>query len=127
MDKKTLKITENGIYKNLKLKEKLVVDVDGKEVITENFVLEEGFVLLTKSGEFAEGKEIPSKFKKEDKVTPCDPSFLCKATYEGEEVSFFLTQREHEAYKVLGGMGDTIKVSGTRNDKWLNLQFELVQ
>jgi hypothetical protein len=126
MDKAKLKITTNGQYKNLNLKEKLIIDIDGREVKTEDYVLQGKFVLLTKAGQFAEGKEIPSKFTKPD-GGKADSSFLCKAEYEGEEVSFFLTRREHEAYKVLGGLGDTVKVLGTRNDKWLNLSFELVE
>jgi len=38
-------------------------------------------------------------------------SFSCKARYKGEEVSFWLSQKEHDQYKEVGGIDDDIKVT----------------
>lgn len=120
MEERKLKIVENKGYKNLDFKEKATVVLNGKEVKTEEFVLDDGFVFIQKS--YVEGLEkVGSKAGKTWKF------YICKGKYAGDEVSFILTEREHEAYKVLGGVDDTIKVTGKKNDKWLNLQFELVQ
>ena len=116
MEEKILKVTTNGEYKNINLREKLVVEVGGETVVTEKFVLEDGFITVTK--QFAEGLEKVGKYGK---------YFICKMIYNGEEVSTIMNERMHEAYKVLGGEDSTIKVIGKRNDKWLNFSFELVE
>ena len=120
MEQKKLKIVENKGHKNLDLKERATVMLNGKEVKTEEFTLDDGYVFIQKS--YVEGLE-----KSAAKAGKTWKFYICKAKYEGDEVSFILSEREHEAYKVLGGVDDTIKVSGKKNDKWLNLQFELVQ
>ena len=114
LEEKTLKIVPNGEYKNIKLKEKLVVNVGGKDIVTEDFVLEGGYIDIVKT--YATGKEMEGKYGK---------YYICNVTYNGEEAGFILSAREHEAYGVLGDEGSTIRITGTRNDKWFNLSFEL--
>lgn len=38
-------------------------------------------------------------------------SYSCKVKYGDDEVSFWLNERQHEAYKVLGGEGSQVKIT----------------
>ena len=51
---------------------------------------------------FPEGLEKEGKYGK---------YYIVKAKYNDEEVSFFLSSREHDTWKNLGGEGDLIKVT----------------
>jgi len=39
--------------------------------------------------------------------------YSCKVKYNGIDCSFFLTEREHEEYKEIGGVGDKVKITAT--------------
>jgi len=130
-----LEIRTNGEYKNLNLITKFERDgqnvklVDGKTIVKEQGLEVGNFVIVEKV--FAEGRDVPSK------NAGWSNSFTCKATYLGEEVSFWLKPVEHDQYKDCGGIGDKVKISlievevpdkktGKMN-KYENLRFELVE
>lgn len=60
--------------------------------------------------------------------------YSCKAIYQGQEVSFILSEREHDMYKELGGIGDIVRISAESytykyqgvEKKGLKLNFERV-
>ena len=134
MESKNLEIKTNGQYKNIDLKEKLKVEVGGKTIIAQDdFVLDDGYIVVEKS--FVEGMEVLSKTLKKKDGSPLK-SYSCRVKYNGEDVSFWLDDTQHEAYKVLGGIGDRVKIIGektpntnpkAKNKYFLNLKFELVQ
>ena len=101
-----LNITMNGQYKNLILKTRykknngnLVIVNGQKQVETQG--LEDGeFIVVQKV--FVEGYENNGKF---------GVSFSCKVKYKDEECSFWLNEKEHDAYKVTGGIDDKVKIS----------------
>jgi len=91
-EEQTLEIVQNGEYKNINLKPKLNKGIAG---------LNDGnFIVVEKV--FAEGYEVESKFGK---------SYSCRAKYKGDEVSFWLNAKEHDVYKDLGGIGDSVKIT----------------
>lgn len=107
----TVEIVKNGEYNNIPLKTKYKRDAKGNLVLDDNsekIVLQQGLgvgnhIIITKK--FAEGKEVTSKF---------GSSFACTAGYKGQDVSFFLTELEHQSFAQAGGDGDKIKVSCTK-------------
>jgi len=122
---KTLPIAINGAFKNLNLKIKYERDsqkniklVNGKKVILEDG-LDNGEYIILKKGNFVDGIPYKSKFTTKVKVgnewkEQETFNYLCKALYDdgsgSQEVSFFLTQKEHDKYVQAGGMDDSIKV-----------------
>jgi len=83
---------------------------------------------------FLEGEKVLLEKVKEDRVIDCKgkdgstwKSAICNAVYEGEEVTFFLSEREFDAYSVLGPAGTKVEVSGETYEKgdntYLNLSF----
>lgn len=116
-------VIENNGYKNLILKPTKAQKQKGVEGLKPGNYL---FVEKT----FPEGLEIPSKqFMKPDGSPQL--SYACKAKYKDEEVSFFLKEREHEAYKVLGEVGSTIKITaelqeGKTGTYYITFKFDLV-
>jgi hypothetical protein len=96
----TLDIVENGQYKNLNLKPKPLKGIKGIE--PENYVIVEKV--------FAEGYELDGKFGK---------SYSCKVQYKGEEVTFWLNEKEHDVYKEICGVGDPVKIF-LRRESYMN-------
>lgn len=39
------------------------------------------------------------------------PSYSCMALYKGQEVSFFLTEKEHQEFVSCGGIGDKVRLT----------------
>ena len=90
-EEQKIEITTKGQYKNIRPKD-----------------LDEGNYIIVEKV-YAEGYERKSdKYKKADGSPLL--SYSCKAIYLGEEVSFFLSEPEHDIYRELGGIGDTIKM-----------------
>lgn len=86
-------------YLNLQLKPKWNAAAKAfKGGITPN-----NHIVVTK--EYAEGKEIETKY---------GPSFICNVKYGDAVASFFLSPREHDAYKSVGGQGDRVRISLTQ-------------
>lgn len=118
-----LKVIENGQYKNLILKPSKKQREQGVEGLKPG-----NYIFVEKT--FPEGLEIPSKqFTKPDGSPQL--SYACKALYKGEEVSFFLKEQEHEAYKVLGGEGDKLKITADLRETkkgtyYVTFKFDLV-
>jgi hypothetical protein len=60
--------------------------------------------------------------------------YSCKVRYNNTECSFFLSQKEHEVYKDLGGIGDKVKITAVSYEykyqgvdkKGITFQFELL-
>jgi len=100
-----LTIKENGQYRNLDLKENTKTFNPEKNDMDVKYALDGESVILEKT---SEGKLIDCKGKDGATWT----SALCNAIYEGEEISFFLNEKQYDAYSVLGGIGDKVKVSG---------------
>lgn len=126
----TTKTTPKGTFQNINLKEKIKVQVGDKMITADSdFVLDGGYIVVEKV--YPDGQPRQSNYAKADGTYP--NNYSCKVNYAGEEVSFWLDERQHEAYKVLGDVGSKIKVIGakvenTRGGKdFLNLSFELVQ
>lgn len=97
MAEQELQIIANGEHKNINLKPKLNKGIAG---------LEEGNHVIVEKV-FAEGYENDGKFGK---------SYSCKVKYKGEEVSFWLTEKEHEVYKTIGGVEDKVKITLTKEN-----------
>ena len=95
MVEQELEITVNGQYNNINLKPKPLKGMKG---------LEDGNHIVVKKL-FAEGFEV------EPKNPTWKPSYSCKAEYLGKEVTFWLTQKEHDSYKVIGGVDDSVKIT----------------
>ena len=91
MDSMDLEIKENGQFKNINLKKDLKKD---------------HFTVVEKK--FAEG--LPKTFSKNGRSWT---SFVVSAKYKDEDVTFFLNEKEHDVFKVTGGIGDKVKVSKT--------------
>lgn len=121
-----LEIKKNGNYSNVVLKTKykrqgrnLVLE-DGKPVI-QHQGLEPGESTILEKVDFAEGRLMPGG--------QFGPSYSCTAIYDGEKVSFFLKEYEHEQWKVCGGVGDKVKVSAetaymSTGAAYVKLKFE---
>jgi len=91
-EEQELEVTQNGEYKNINLKPKLNKGIAG---------LNDGnFITVAKV--FAEGYEVTSKF---------GLSYSCRANYKGDEVSFWLNEKEHAVYKDIGGVDDSVKIT----------------
>jgi len=118
MVEQELDIIENGQYKNINLKPKLNKGIAGLE--------KDNYVIVEKT--FAEGREHVSQYGK---------SYSCGVSYRGEDVTFWLSEKEHIVYKELGGIGDRVKITLTKesfvNKKsgvemlYNKLNFELVE
>ena len=93
MSEQELEITQNGEYKNIRLKPNLVKGLKGLEY--------DNYIIVEKT-DFAEGMEFNGQFGK---------SYSCRVTYKDEQVSFWLNEREHTAYKGVGGVGDKVKIT----------------
>ena len=87
-----LNIVTNGQYKNINLKPRPMKGIKGLE--SDNYIIVEKV--------FPEGYENQGKF---------GPSYSCKVLYKGEEVAFWLNEKEHNVYKDLGGQGDKVKIT----------------
>lgn len=83
------------------------------------------FIIVEKI--YDEGKELVNTF--DGKMFK---SYSCRAKYGDEDVSFFLNERQHEAYRVLGAAGSLIKIISTlqQNSRtgtyYVDFMFELV-
>lgn len=89
-EEQEITITEKGQYKNIRPKD----------------LTEGNFITVEKT--FPSGMEVKGKFFDEQKQ---NFSYSCRVNYKGEEVSFWLNKREHEAYALLGGVGDALKLT----------------
>jgi hypothetical protein len=99
----SMEIKTNGDYKNVSLKNKYKVE-DGKKVITQQGINPGESAILEKI--FAEGQERDGKF---------GTFFSCKAKLEtGDEVSFILNPKQHEAFRTCGGVGDKVRETVTK-------------
>lgn len=96
MVEQTLEIVPNGQYKNINLKPKLNKGIPG---------LDNGNHIIVEKTNFAEGMAINGKF---------GTSYSCRVTYRGEEVSFFLNEKEHQQYAQTGDVGDSVKITLTK-------------
>ncbi len=93
-EEQELDIVENGAYKNINPKPNANKGIKGLDI--DNFITVEKV--------FAEGLEIASKNPK------WSPFYSCKVKYKNEEVSFLCSQKEHDIFKEVGGIGDNIKI-----------------
>lgn len=98
MSEQELTITENGNYKNLHLKSNLGKGQKG---------LDDGNHVIILKANFAEGYEN----KKNEGTDKAYSFFNCRVEYKGEEASFLLYDKEHEAFKNCGGVGDQVKIT----------------
>ena len=99
--------TSNGkTYKNIALKSKL--DKNTKAVVMQG--LEDGEFIIIEKGNFAEGRSVMSGVGQNGKPWNM---FSCAVKYNGDDVSFILYDRDHEAYADCGGVGDKLKISLT--------------
>ena len=112
MTQQELNVITNGKYKNIELKAKPKRGIVG--------ITPGSFILVEKT--FIEGLAVPSRTytKKVNGQDVPSISYSCKAKLgmlDGsftEEVSFWLTEREHDLYKVCGGVGDVVKITLTK-------------
>ena len=112
---------DNKEYKNIVLKTK--VDKATGEV--RQGLKTDHFITVEKA--FADGRKVAGGADW--------TMFGCGAKYKGEEVSFVLYDRDHDAWKECGGVGDVIRISAyTHKYKYqdvekstLKLKFELVE
>lgn len=94
-------IGKNGTeYKNINLKDKSKTNEKG--------IQDGNYIIVEKTS--VDGFEHVSPTLKTAKGDPVI-SFSCKARYKGQDVSFWLSAREHELYKAVGGVGDKVKIS----------------
>lgn len=96
MSKPTIEV--KGTYKNLNIK----VMEDGDTIEFEKI--------------FMEGKAVKSKFQTEGK--PEVFNYSCKVKYEGEEVTFFLNEKDHQNFKACGEVGSKIKID-VKEEKYM--------
>jgi hypothetical protein len=125
-------IVTNGQYRNISLAHKykktngkLVLE-NGKKIIEQRGIDDGESIIVEKI--FADGKEITTQY---------GISYLIRALYEGEEVSFFLKERHYKVFEKVGGIGDKVKITGEKklitNPKtgvemvFIDFDFELVQ
>jgi hypothetical protein len=92
MAEQQLKVVENGQYKNLYLKPSATKNQPGLEDGNHTFLVKK----------YVEGKERDGKYGK---------WYSCMVVYDGVECGIMLSAKEHDAFKVVGGEGDKIKVS----------------
>jgi hypothetical protein len=99
MEKKLdIETTSKG-YKNIHIKSRPKKGIKG---------LENGeFIVIEKL--FPTGYKVETGFKNKDGTATFN--YSCKAKYDGQEVSFFLNEAEHEVYSQLGGIGDKVKIT----------------
>jgi hypothetical protein len=123
-----LQTIENGQYKNINLKPKFNKVTKKKEggLDIGNYVIAEKL--------FAEGKAFEKTWPGQAKPST---SYSCRAVIDGDEVSFWLNEREHKAYAPLGGVGDKVKITRVEDrvvvnpvngaeTPWPELKFEEV-
>jgi hypothetical protein len=69
------------------------------------------FVLYRKL--FAEGKQFKKDWVNPNGKTTTSFNYLCNCTdtKSGTDLSFFLNQKQHDNFKVCGGIGDTIRIT----------------
>jgi len=110
-------IIEKGKYKNLELKTKYERDTnknlvikDGKKVVKVQGIPDGESIVVTKK--FTEGKPFKSQFYD-------NTSYLCGVTYEGQDVSLWLTEMEHNKFSACGGESDKIKIT-LKNETYIN-------
>jgi len=60
-------------------------------------------------GNFITAEKVFPTGYKNDRGSYC--IYSCKIKYKDEEVSFTLNEKEHNEYKVTGGMGDKVKIT----------------
>ena len=101
MVEQTLQPTVNGKYLNLQIKPKKGV----------GGLSHGNFIIVEKA--FAEGKPIPSTLYKNKDGSP-QVSFNCGVKYNGQDVSFFLNEAEHAKFAAIGGIGDKVKITLTK-------------
>jgi len=133
MNEGTLQIIENGQYKNVSLTTKykrqglkLILDENGQKQVKQQGLNNGESITLVKK--FAEGKPLETKY---------GTSYLCAATYDGVDVSFWLKPQQHEKYAMVGGEGDSVRVTNNQVTKthptlgipitYDNLEFEKVE
>jgi len=102
-------IKENGQYKNLVIKTKYkwdaskrmhVYDENNKKIVVDQGLKPDESLEVVKK--FAEGREVVTKY---------GTSYSCGVEYQGEEMSFWLDEKQHEKYKNLGGEGDKVRIT----------------
>ncbi len=97
MVEQELEIQINGDFKNISPKPNLNKGVKGLD-IGNHIVVEKVY---------AEG------FEMKPKAAGWKPYYSVKVVYKGEEVTFLMSQIEHNKYKEIGGVGDKVKVTLT--------------
>lgn len=104
-----VEIKTNGTYKNLvvktkykwdKAKKMFEFDADNKKIVVDQGLKPDESLEVVKK--FAKGREVVTKF---------GTSYSCGVTYNDQEVSFWLDEKQHEKYKDLGGEGDTVRIT----------------
>lgn len=95
-------------YKNLNLKTKVNRSTGG--VVAG---LEVGNHIVVEKV-FPEGYENIQKYKQADGSMKEVKSYSCKVVYKGEEVSFWLTEQEHNEYALIGDAGDDVMLELTQ-------------
>ena len=91
-----LQIYENGEYKNIHLKTR--IDKKTGDVM-QGLKVDESI-------------EVQKNFKEGREISMGTYSFFsCGAKYLDEDVSFTLSEKEHEAYKGVGDEGDIVKIT----------------
>ena len=70
------------------------------------------YVVVTKK--FDEGREFSKTFSGNSQPTK---SYLIVVEYKGEDVAFFMTEREHDMFKLAGGAGDEVRLYHRRLER----------
>jgi len=94
-ERTNLPIEVKGNFKNISLKQKW----DEGALVKDG--LADGDYIIVEKDKYVEGRPVTTNF---------GTSYSCGVLYQGEDVSFFLTEDEHAKYKELGGLGDKVKI-----------------
>lgn len=97
MPEQDLEITKNGEYNNLSLKNRVTQSGEiVKGIDPGNFIIVEKL--------YPEGRQVKT-YQNGNSI------YSCSVKYKGEQCSFILNEREHEAYTNIGGQNDKIKIA----------------
>jgi hypothetical protein len=92
MVEQEIEIRTNGAFKNIELKPKLHKGIKG----------------LTSGNHIVVSKIYKDGMEKEGQY---GKYYIAKVLYKDEEVSFFLNEKEHEAFSKAGNIGDKVKIT----------------
>jgi hypothetical protein len=102
-------------YKNLEIKQKLkkengnLVIENGAPVVLAQGLTDGESIIVTKKN-FAEGRPVPMGTY---------TFYSCFVEYEGQDVSFGLSEKQHSRWKAVGGVGDKVSITGKQ---WFDKQ-----